>query len=1228
MTLSSGMTKTGLGTLLLTQSDSYSGTTDINAGIVSIENSTSLGTDSGNEIQRITTSGSGTFKLTFTNNITNTTSTTGNINYGATAATVEGDLNGLASIGASGVMVAENYVTSGISQVYTESLQGAIAGTTKFQWSFGASTTASIAYTGIGATDALAIQNALNAATFATIGGLAPFPGSVTVTANVSDTVFTITFGGYLADSFQNPITAVDPTHVATVVTAAANTGVGVVNIVYTVTFAGTSFAGTPQAIMTATPSAGTMIVQISEVAQGGVGTLVSAGAALELNGDPNENGTSIDVPVGNTLDINGSGPSGNGALVNLTGNNTWTPNIRLPNGASNAVVISAASTTQLDIIGTVQDFTTHTPTPDSLTEVGGGTIILAPATSATATASLTSGGVSTVAVTNGGSGFSNSVYTINGITGWAPAVTFSGGGGSGAAAVATVTGGVVTAITVTKAGSGYTSPPTVTIGGNTYTGSTFVDAGILNIQQQVALGVNTSSQQTLQVSGTTGTFTLTLPGYAATAPIPISGLTSSILQSDLDTALAGIDGKVSVTGSGANYVIDFGAPGSTFIGKSLPTLTSTVTGNTTVNTLATTLAGAASFITVANGATLQLQSSTGFVESSLKPLTINGPGVSGAGELENGVGALENVGGTNTWGSTTVTLGSNSSIGASLVASAIATVSGGSVSGIAVLNGGSGFTSPPTVTLTGGGGTGATATANLTNGVVTSISVNPVGSGYTSAPTVTIGTSVLTISKQITDGGNSYGVNKVGTQTVIYADAGSNAYTGLTNVVGGLLQLNSTGTSVLGNLQAGDNTDVYQVQTVTFTGYNQNDQYTLTYNGHTTATLNYYGNASFQAAAMQTALNAVLGAGFVTVIPATAGVFVVSFPGLLASNPAFVIHGTDTTTPAATVASVITTAGAAPAANSAVAQLLASNQIAVTASVSVNSDGLFDLNGFAQTIAALTIAAGTTTTGNTASGGALTVTGPLSITGGGTLTIPEANSSVTVVGAANVNIGTLSAGTNGGASSNFTFNGGLTMTNGTVLLDGTDQFTVNGATAFTDNSFTALGSSCVVTFNGALTLTDSTEILAGASSDMSVTGLLTMSGGLVNLEGAATVLQLSEFNRYFRFGDGHNHHLGTGVALARRQYADFHRQSRRQRHRHNGHVHLRRHRRRHQPCPGSDRNQRVQHVEHARHARTRRREHLPRHDHDQFRQRAGRSGFPGQSHQLRRRRVVRADQQ
>ncbi|MDT9000779.1 DUF2589 domain-containing protein [Paucibacter sp. APW11] len=51
----------------------------------------------------------------------------------------------------------------------------------------------------------------------------------------------------------------------------------------------------------------------------------------------------------------------------------------------------------------------------------------------------------------------------------------------------------------------------------------------------------------------------------------------------------------------------------------------------------------------------------------------------------------------------------------------------------------GAGYSSEPTVTLIGGGGSGASAVASISNGAVTAITVTSKGSGYTTAPTVTL---------------------------------------------------------------------------------------------------------------------------------------------------------------------------------------------------------------------------------------------------------------------------------------------------------------------------------------------------------------------------------------------------------------------------------------------------------------------------------------------------------
>jgi hypothetical protein len=62
-----------------------------------------------------------------------------------------------------------------------------------------------------------------------------------------------------------------------------------------------------------------------------------------------------------------------------------------------------------------------------------------------------------------------------------------------------------------------------------------------------------------------------------------------------------------------------------------------------------------------------------------------------------------------------------------------------GIVTSINMTNGGSGYDTPPVVTIYGGGGSGANAIAVVSGGVVTKIDVKSYGTGYTSAPTIII---------------------------------------------------------------------------------------------------------------------------------------------------------------------------------------------------------------------------------------------------------------------------------------------------------------------------------------------------------------------------------------------------------------------------------------------------------------------------------------------------------
>lgn len=62
-----------------------------------------------------------------------------------------------------------------------------------------------------------------------------------------------------------------------------------------------------------------------------------------------------------------------------------------------------------------------------------------------------------------------------------------------------------------------------------------------------------------------------------------------------------------------------------------------------------------------------------------------------------------------------------------------------GALASLSIDNAGAAYTAVPTISFSGGGGTGATASVSITSGTVSGFTILANGSGYTSAPTVTV---------------------------------------------------------------------------------------------------------------------------------------------------------------------------------------------------------------------------------------------------------------------------------------------------------------------------------------------------------------------------------------------------------------------------------------------------------------------------------------------------------
>ncbi|MBM3993495.1 MAG: hypothetical protein FJ303_05000, partial [Planctomycetes bacterium] len=914
---------------------------------------------------------------------------------------------------------------------------------------------------------------------------------------------------------------------------------------VYTVTFSGAAFAGQAVSAITASTSTAGASVAVSKVADGGITAIVSPGAALYLDSDPTHNNSSLSTPATQTLILNGAGPNNAGALRNVSGNNTWQGPITLQSSST----FAADATTQLTVSGVVRDPSPAPVPPASVippdvTKIGQGTLA-----------------------------FSNA---------------------------------------------------------NTYTGNTFINNGIVNIQNANALGEANSTQQTVDVSGSGGTFTLSFTGFPwlSTPALPTNVNAASlafelnnILTNTLIPALGGGNGRVSVNllSNGSTFVVTFT---NALKGKNVPLLVApqaTQLGGASVST-GMLLPGGASKTIVATGATLQIQNTN---ENAGKPLVLNGAGF-------NNLGALHNLAGNNTWNDLPITLGSDTAFGASagtldITQPIVDTNSSGVNQNFKVTKVGGG-----TVEFSGKTGTLASVVGQGLGGNITSVvgaagvvtvttsvahtlvsgnlvTINGTSTGLdgntyfvtvvnaTQYRLVGVGTTLnsstgtwsypVIVTTTAADNslrtGESVMVNAVagfaaanGTFPIIaiapnqFALAGTsvagtatpntgvwsigNNYTGLTDVHQGTLQLNVTNPvnpavaspslAVLRDLQVGDATPVGQVHTLDLSTFNYGNQFTLAYNSSpASAPITYYTNPTFAAALIQTTLNGLstIGGlatpGSLTVTPQGGGIFAITFGGSLAGAIAFTPITAHNNTTSADRNSTQSSPGAAFALNSAIAQLLQSNQIATTSAVTVNSDGLFDINAQVQRIAQLSVNRGTTTTNAAATGaGTLNVIGTngISLTGGATLTTQGTGSQVNVTGPLTANASNVLTP---GVNSQVNVTGTMTATSSTLGDSGTgtgSQINVIGtltsnASTFTESAgasqinvtgtfnanantvVTLAGANTQVNVTGPLNETDATFTASGASSRITVDGVLNMTGGTINLQHATSQLVL-----------------------------------------------------------------------------------------------------------------------
>ena len=279
-----------------------------------------------------------------------------------------------------------------------------------------------------------------------------------------------------------------------------------------------------------------------------------------------------------------------------------------------------------------------------------------------------------TLAKTTGGSGYST-----------APIITISsapGDMGSGASATCAISGGAITTITMVSNGQNYNTLPIITIGGT---------LGVITGTSSLVGGSSYAQAPTITATGGSGSgftaYSTLNPTTISSSPTITAGGTGYISGDLVNFSGGGGSGAVATVIAAAGIITGF-------------TFTNNGTGYTTPPTI--TIGGSGAVIVAAlNGAAI----------SSTFTITSGGTGyITGDKLVFTGGGSPTTV------------------------AVATVTATSGVITAVSLTTVGAGYTLVPNVTI---GGSGAVIVANLTATSVASLTVTNGGTGYTSAPTI-----------------------------------------------------------------------------------------------------------------------------------------------------------------------------------------------------------------------------------------------------------------------------------------------------------------------------------------------------------------------------------------------------------------------------------------------------------------------------------------------------------
>jgi filamentous hemagglutinin family protein len=1132
-----GVTKTGVGTVILSGANTYTGATTISAGALSVA-TIGNGSVAGNLGAASAAAGSlvldgGTLQYTGVSAATDRVIT---LTPGSTASAIDVTANNLtltsaipASTGALTKLGAGALTFTG-ANAYT-GLTTASAGTLNLNTTGANSIAGNL--TVAGGTAVLQQADQIPNAANVVVSG-----GTLDIGAN-SDTVNGVQLTGGSIIGNGGTLTSATTFDLqsgsASAILAGATAGIGV-----TKTGGGTvTLSGVNTFTGVTTISAGAL--SVGTIGNGGVagnlgaataaaGNLVLGGGTLQYTGASTSTdrvitltpGTTsgIDVTAGN-LSLSSAIPASTGALTKL-GGGTLTllvPNLytgtttvnagTLAYGISNAIATGSVTVNGGTLaLGLNQSDTVGTVTVAGGSITGTGTSSL----TSTGTYEMQSGSVSAILAgagiplnkTTGGTVTLSGVNTFTGVTtinaGTLSVGTIGNGGVAGNLGQATAAAGnlVLGGGTLQYTGATASTDRVITLTPGT---TSAIDVTTNNLSLSSGIPASTGALTKLGA----GTLTLLVPNlYTGTTTVNAGTLLYGTSNA-LATGPVTVDGATAILALGNNQSDTVGtvtvANGGSITGTGTSTLTSTGTFEMQSGSVSAILAGAGIPLNKTTAGTVTLSGAntyTGLTTVSAGTLSLN---TSGANSI---VGNL-----TITTGGTTVLQQSDQiADNTSNISVAGGTLDIGAnsdtVHGVQLLSG-----------LIAG-----------TTGTLTSLTDFDMQSGTV--------TAIL---------GGSFGLVKSSPGTIVLS--GANTYTGATTINGGILSINTIanvggGASSLGApTTIANGTIALGTATLLYTGTGHSSDRIINLTGNGTIDASGSGTLTLTGGITGAAQNLILtGTGLATesgAITTTTGTVTKTGAGTWTLSGAAANTYTGTTTVNAGTLQLGKTAGVNAiggdlvvgddlgGANADVVRLLAANQIPDTASVTVTTSGRFDLNGFDDTINGMTLKSGTASGANVTTGaGTLTLgndvalnvngTGAIGATISGLVNLGGATRTFTIADGAAVSDLTVSAAISNGALTkagpgNMTLAGASTYAGATAVNAGTLTVTNANALGGTGTGTTVAGGATLAINNAAIVAEPVTLNGDGVGGIGALTGTGAASlAGTVTLATASTI--------------------------------------------------------------------------------------------------------------------------